>query len=82
MYDVRNLAVKSANKKKMPNRLAETDEYVDLYAPSMESSPMKFCEANGYSYMLLEPTKSAPQYLNAYVNDSDDTSYYMQAASR
>ena len=61
MYDIRNLSVKSANKKKMLNRLHHTDKYVDLYAPSMLSSgPIKFCEANGYSYMLLEPTRDTP----------------------
>lgn len=82
MYDIRNLAIKSNNKKKMLNRLYGTDKYVDIYAPSISAGPMKFCEANGYSYMLFEPTNATPQSLNAYVNDSSDDSYYMQIQSR
>ena len=81
MYDIRNLAVKSSNKKKMMNRLYNTDKHVDLYAPTMLSGPMKFCEADGYSYMLLEPTRSTPQMLYAHVNDNEDDSYYMQVLS-
>lgn len=82
MYDVRNLAVKTSNKKKMQNSLWGTDKYVDLYAPNMLSCPIKFCEANGYSYMLLQPTRSTPQSLNVNINDNEDNSYYMQIASR
>lgn len=32
--------------------------------------------------MLLGSTKSALQYLNAYLNDNEDDSYYMQISSR
>lgn len=82
MYNVQDLAVKTANKKKMASRLYGVGPYVDIYAPAMKQGPLKFCEANGFSYMLLAATREAPQYLNAYLNDSNDNSFYMQLSSR
>lgn len=43
MYDVKNLAVKSANMKKMANRLYGLDKHVDIYVPDMKKDPVKCC---------------------------------------
>ena len=82
MYDIKDLAIKTANKKILQNTLFETDQYVDLYAPSLSSNPIQLCEANGYAYMLINRTRQTPQSLNAFVNDSNDNSYYMQIMPR
>lgn len=82
MYDVKDLSIKSANKKIMQNSLFGTNQYVDVYAPSLSADPLQTCEANGYAYMLVDRTRQTPQSLNAYVNDNDDNSYYMQILPR
>lgn len=82
LYDIKDLSIKSENKKKAMNRLHGTNKYVDIYAPTIYKNPIKFCQANGFSYMLLDTTRDTPQSLNIYLNDNNDESYYMQINSR
>ena len=69
IYDIRDVSIKSCVLKDTPNsNLYRTDEFVDIYAPSMSAYPVEFCQCQEDAYVMTDFVRDNPAMLYSSLN--------------
>lgn len=74
MYEIKDVCIKLAQKKAKTNqRLKMTDEDIDIYSPSLQESPIQFCQTYDNAVMLDTSRNNDLYNLRVKFSDVDDT---------
>lgn len=69
LYDIRDVSIKSCILKDTLNsNLHQTDEFVDIYAPSMSAYPIGFCQCQEDAYIVTDTMREDPAILYSSLN--------------
>ena len=69
IYDIRDVSIKSfILKDTLNSNLYQTDEFVDIYAPSMSAYPVEFCQCQEDAYIMTDSVRDNPAMLYSSLN--------------